>query len=76
MRSNLRSNLRTPPGRIHIPSKRLDMANMGLDLVIRRMSRIINRLFPRNVLSNNPLPTSDALEEIDWEPGIEESSYD
>ena len=40
------------------------------------MSRILNRLFPRNVISNNPLPTSDALEEIDWESGIEESGYD
>jgi len=52
------------------------MANMGFNMVIRRMSRILNRLFPRNVISNNPLPTSDALEEIDWESGIEESGYD
>ena len=76
LRSNLRSNLRTTPGRIHIPSKRLDMANMGLDMVIRRMSRILNRLLPRNVISNNPLQKGHALEEIDWESGIEESSYD
>lgn len=52
------------------------MANMGLNMVIRRMSRILNRLFPRNVLSNNPLQKGHAFKEIDWKSGIEESSYD
>ena len=76
MRSNLRSNLRTTLRRIHIPSKRLDMANMGFNMVIRRMSCILIRLLPRNVLSDYPLPTSHAIEEVDWESRIEESGYD
>lgn len=76
MRSNLRSDLRTTPRRIHIPSKRMDMANMGLDVVIRRMPRILDCLLPRNVFPNYPLQTSHAFKEIDWEPGIEESGYD
>jgi hypothetical protein len=76
MRSNLRSNLRTTPRRIHIPSKRMDMANMGLDVAIRRMPRILDRLLPRNVFPNYPLQTSHALEKVDWESRIEESGYD
>ena len=76
MRSNLRSNLRTTPRRIHIPSKRMDMANMGPNMVIRRMSRILIRLLPRNFLSDYPLQAGHAIEEIDWESGIEESGYD
>ena len=52
------------------------MANMGLDVVIWRMPRILDRLLPRNFLPDDPLQTSHAIKEIDWEPGIEESGYD
>jgi hypothetical protein len=76
MRSNLRSNLRTTPRRIHIPSKRMDMANLGPNMAIRRMPRILNRILPRNFIPNYPLQTSHAFKEIDWESGIEESGYD
>ena len=76
MRSNLRSNFRTTPRRIHIPSKRMDMANMGFNMVIRRMSCILIRFLPRNFLSDYPLQAGHEIEEVDWESGIEESGYD
>jgi len=52
------------------------MANMGPNMVIRRMPCILDCLLPRNIFSNYPLQAGHAIEEIDWKSGIEESGYD
>jgi len=38
----------------------------GPNMVIRRVPNLPHRLFPRNILPNNPLPANHALEGIDW----------